>query len=194
MSFTSESMRAPDSPDPLLVLTFPLGCPAGVSRFTKSRTNSPPPPRSAPPSVFVGSADSSSTAQPSVSEPSWPLTFCLTSCVTWYEVLPLPSTHIQRLTVSHRLLLSGNFRKLLFVKINEFLAAPGLHCCSWVLSHCLEWGLLSSCMRGLLVAVSSPVVEPGLWGSRASAGWARGLSSCSAQGLGHRFSRCGART
>ena len=117
MSFTSEPMTAPDSPDPLLVSTFPLVCPAGVSRFTRSRPNSRPPPRSALPSVFVGSANSSSTTQPSISEPSWPFTFCLTSHVTWYEVLPLPSTHIQSLIVFHHLLLSGNFTKLLFVKM-----------------------------------------------------------------------------
>ena len=40
-----------------------------------------------------------------------------------------------------------------------FLAALGLHCCTWAFSHCSKRGLLFVAVCGLLVAVASPVVE-----------------------------------
>ena len=40
-----------------------------------------------------------------------------------------------------------------------FLALLGLHCCSWAFSSCSEWGLLSSLVQGLPIAVASLVVE-----------------------------------
>ena len=53
---------------------------------------------------------------------------------------------------------------LSFLKlINLFiLAALGLHCCTWAFSSCGEWGLLFLAVRGLLIAVTSLVVEHGL--------------------------------
>ena len=75
-------------------------------------------------------------------------------------------------------------------------AAPALETASLLLfvSVCagssLLWGLLSSCMPSLLIAVVSLVAEPGLQGVRASAAGARGLSSCGPLALGHRLSSC----
>ena len=43
-----------------------------------------------------------------------------------------------------------------------FLAALGLHCCTWAFSSCGEQGLLFVEVRGLLVAVASLVAERGL--------------------------------
>ena len=43
-----------------------------------------------------------------------------------------------------------------------FLAALGLHCCARAFSNCGERGLLFVAVRGLLIAVASPVVEHGL--------------------------------
>ena len=40
-----------------------------------------------------------------------------------------------------------------------FLAALGLRCCTWAFSSCSEQGLLFVAVRGLLIAVASPVVE-----------------------------------
>ena len=55
---------------------------------------------------------------------------------------------------------------LFFKKINLFiylfLAALGLRCCMWVFTSCAERGLLVIAIRGLLIAVSSLVVEHGL--------------------------------
>ena len=42
-------------------------------------------------------------------------------------------------------------------------------------------------VRGLLIAVASPVVECGLWAVWASVVAALGLSSCGSQALGHSF-------
>ena len=53
----------------------------------------------------------------------------------------------------------------LFLKnkfIYLFLAALGLHCCTWALSSCAERGLLFVALRGLLIAVASLVAEHGL--------------------------------
>ena len=43
-----------------------------------------------------------------------------------------------------------------------FLAALGLHCCTWAFSSCGEQGLLFVEVRGLLVVVASLVAEHGL--------------------------------
>ena len=56
-----------------------------------------------------------------------------------------------------------------------FLAALGLCCCTRAFSSCGEQGLLFVAMRGLLIAVTSLVVEHGLQ--------ARGLSSCGTRAL-----------
>ena len=52
--------------------------------------------------------------------------------------------------------------KLSFFKINLFMAALGLHCCTHAFSSCSERGLLFVAVRGLLVAVASLVAEHGL--------------------------------
>ena len=52
-----------------------------------------------------------------------------------------------------------------------FLAALGLHCCTWAFSSCGEQGLLFVVVRGLLIAVASLAAEHG---SRHT-----GFSSCS---------------
>ena len=51
-----------------------------------------------------------------------------------------------------------------------FLAVPGLHCCVWAFSHSAEQGFSPTVVRGLLVAVASPVVEHRLSGT-----WAQQL-------------------
>ena len=43
-----------------------------------------------------------------------------------------------------------------------FLAALGLRCCARAFSSCGERGLLFVAVRGLLIAVASPVAEHGL--------------------------------
>ena len=63
-----------------------------------------------------------------------------------------------------------------------FLAVLGLHCCSWAFSSCSEWGLLSSLVRGLPVAVTSLVVEHRL-SSTGSVVLAHGLSCFTACGI-----------
>ena len=47
----------------------------------------------------------------------------------------------------------------MFIFINLFLAALGIHCCAWAFSSCGERGLLFVAVRGLLIAVASLVVE-----------------------------------
>ena len=42
------------------------------------------------------------------------------------------------------------------------MAALGLHCCTWAFFSCGERGLLFVMVRGLLIAVASPVAEHGL--------------------------------
>ena len=49
------------------------------------------------------------------------------------------------------------FLKFLFYF--NFLAALGLHCCSWAFSSCGELGLLFVEVHGLLIAVASLVAE-----------------------------------
>ena len=59
--------------------------------------------------------------------------------------------------------LLGSITFFLFFKINLFiylfLAAFCLHCCSQAFSSCGEQGLLCAAVRGLLIAVASPVAE-----------------------------------
>ena len=43
-----------------------------------------------------------------------------------------------------------------------FLAALGLHCCTWAFFSCVEWGLLFVLVCGLLMAVASLFAEHGL--------------------------------
>ena len=43
-----------------------------------------------------------------------------------------------------------------------FLTALGLRCCAWAFPSCGEQGLLFIAVRGLLIAVASLVVKPGL--------------------------------
>ena len=50
----------------------------------------------------------------------------------------------------------------LFKKTIYFLAALSLCCCAWAFSRCGERGLLFVVVRGLLIAMASPVVEHGL--------------------------------
>ena len=54
-----------------------------------------------------------------------------------------------------------------------FLAALGLHCCTWAFSSCGEWGLLFVAVHGLLIALAS------LFGSTGSRH--AGFSSCGTQ-------------
>ena len=64
----------------------------------------------------------------------------------------------------------------LFIYLSIYLAVLGLHCCAWAFSSCGERGLL-------FIVVASLVTEHGLQ--------AHGLSSCGAQALQRRLSRCG---
>ena len=45
----------------------------------------------------------------------------------------------------------------IFIYLFSFLAGPGLLCCAWAFPSCGEWGLLLEAVRGLLIAVVSPV-------------------------------------
>ena len=61
--------------------------------------------------------------------------------------------------------IDGSYVSLAFLKkkqrccIGLFLAALGLHCCTWPCSSCGEQALLSTAMLGLLAVVASFVVE-----------------------------------
>ena len=49
---------------------------------------------------------------------------------------------------------------ILFINLFIYLlAALGLRCRAQAFSSCSEWGLLFVAVRGLLIAVASPVVE-----------------------------------
>ena len=54
----------------------------------------------------------------------------------------------------------GLFYNFLFIYL--FLAALGLHCCTWAFSSCSERGLHFIVVCGLLVAVAALVAEHGL--------------------------------
>ena len=51
---------------------------------------------------------------------------------------------------------------LFFPFLFFFLAALGLCCCAWAFSSCSEQGLLFVAVHGLLIVVTSLVVEHGL--------------------------------
>ena len=61
----------------------------------------------------------------------------------------------------------------IFQFLFSFLAALRLHCCARAFSSWGEWGLLFVAVRGLLIAVASPVAEHRLQAGR--------LSSCGTQ-------------
>ena len=42
------------------------------------------------------------------------------------------------------------------------MALLGLHCCVWAFSSCGEWGLFSSSVNRLLIAVASLIAKHGL--------------------------------
>ena len=56
----------------------------------------------------------------------------------------------------------ARFHIFLKIYLFLFLAVLGLHCCAQAFSSCGEQGLLFVVVRGLLIAVASPVVEHGL--------------------------------
>ena len=43
-----------------------------------------------------------------------------------------------------------------------FLAAVGLHCCTWAFCSCGEWGLLFTCSYSSFVVCGLPIAEHGL--------------------------------
>ena len=59
-------------------------------------------------------------------------------------------------------LAGGLFFFLTYLFIYLFMAELGLCCCAQAFSSCGEWGLLFVAVRGLLIAVASPVAEHGL--------------------------------
>ena len=85
-----------------------------------------------------------------------------------------------RVLLEHLNFLQSNLY-LQFISITDlFGAVLGLHCCMGFLSTCGQWGLLSSCLHGLLIAVASLGAQPQLLppqGSRAQAQvlWSTGL-------------------
>ena len=52
-----------------------------------------------------------------------------------------------------------NQKQTFFFFLILFLAALGLHCCTWAFSSCCEQGLLFVAVRVLLIVVASLVVE-----------------------------------
>ena len=50
----------------------------------------------------------------------------------------------------------------IFFLVYSFWASLGLHCCTWPFSSCGEQELLFVVVRGLLITVTSLVVEHGL--------------------------------
>ena len=86
------------------------------------------------------------------------------------------------------LFLSSFFKNKFIYLINLFLAALGLHCCTWAFSSCGERGLLFiarashcsgfSCCRARALGAQASVVV------------ARGLSSCGLRALEYRLSSC----
>ena len=66
------------------------------------------------------------------------------------------------------------FNKFIYL----FLAALGLHCCSWAFSGCGERGLLFIAVRGLLIVVASVCCGARALGAWASVVVARRLHSC----------------
>ena len=69
-------------------------------------------------------------------------------------------THNKRLDTFYFLFILKNLFVYLFIYL--FLAVLGLRCCARAFSSCGEQGLLFAVVRGLLIAVASPVAEHGL--------------------------------
>ena len=65
--------------------------------------------------------------------------------------------HVQIQLVLQYLLFFKLKKKIYFIYL--FLAALGLCCCTQAFSSCGEWGLLFIVVRGLLIVVSSLIVE-----------------------------------
>ena len=86
-----------------------------------------------------------------------PQTVLSTSQESKVFILKFASTGISQLCISWNL--------LLLQKFYLFLATLGLHCCMQAFSSCGKWGLLSSCMSGFLIVMSSPVADLGLKGA-----------------------------
>ena len=78
----------------------------------------------------------------------------------------------------------------LFRTIFDCAGSSLLH---WLFSSCGERGLLLVSVLGLLIAVTSLVVDGGLQGALALVVEACGLSDCSSWALEHRLSNCGTR-
>ena len=68
----------------------------------------------------------------------------------------------------------------------------GLRCSVWAFSACGEQGLIFVAVQGLLIAVTSLVMEHGALGARVSVVVARGLSSCGSWALECRLGSCSA--
>ena len=66
----------------------------------------------------------------------------------------------------------------------------GLHCCAGSSVVVMNGGCSLVAMGGLLIGVSSPVVEHRLQGTWASIVAAYGLNSCGSQALEHRLNTC----
>ena len=67
------------------------------------------------------------------------------------------------------------------------MAVLGLHCYAGFPVTALSRGYSPAAVRGLVVAVASPVADRGPWSVQASAVAARGLRSCGSQALEHRL-------
>ena len=78
-----------------------------------------------------------------------------------------------------------------YLFIHLFLAALGLHCCTWAFSSCGEQGLLFAAVHRLLIAVASLCCRAGALGTWASVVVACRLNSCGSWALECRLSSCG---
>ena len=93
--------------------------------------------------------------------------------------------------VYHRILTVTLFFLIFFLNFILFLAALGLHCCTWAFSSCGKQGLLFVAVCGLLIAVASLCCGAWALGTQAAVAVARGLSSCGSRVLERRLSSCG---
>ena len=81
---------------------------------------------------------------------------------------------------------------LIFKKVHLFVWVElGLCCGVWASSSCGQWQLLFFVVRGLLIAVASPVGDHRLEGAWTSAGVTCRLSCCSLRALEHGLSSRG---
>ena len=93
-----------------------------------------------------------------------------------------PFLHILPTLVICCLFLKYKFVYLFFIYL--FLAALGLHCCTWAFSSCSEWGGVTLCC-GAQASHCGGFSCCGAWalGMRTSVVVACGVSSCSSQAL-----------